>query len=87
MGTGQRDLPVWRTTKDAASHHRGNAFHNAPEALGQIPPAVAQALYRCKLIRVPFSEMLALARIPAIYARLQLPPIIGFLETVAPSRD
>ncbi|MFZ1631370.1 MAG: cyclic nucleotide-binding domain-containing protein, partial [Anaerolineae bacterium] len=62
----------------------GNAFHNAPEALGQIPPAVAQALYRCKLIRVPFSEMLALARIPAIYARLQLPPIIGFLETVAP---
>lgn len=49
----------------------GNAFHNGPEALGQIPPTVAQALYRCKLVRVPFSEMLALARIPAIYARLQ----------------
>lgn len=58
----------------------GNVFHNAPEPLGQIPPATAHVQHRCRLIRVPFSEMLVLARLPEVLLRLQAPPIISLFR-------
>ena len=65
----------------------GNVFHNAADRLGEIPPATVQAQMRCKLIRVPFSEMLVLARIPAVGGRLRLPPIISILKQVDAFHD
>ena len=60
----------------------GNFFHNAPDKLGKIPPVTARALYRCKLIRVPLSEIEILAGTTAVGERLQSPPIIEFLEKI-----
>ena len=62
----------------------GNFFHNGPSNLGSIPPVTALVQERCKLIRVPLSEMEHLALTTGVGKRLRLPPIIPFLRLVDP---
>ena len=65
----------------------GNFFHNGPGNLGGVPPATARVQGRCKLIRVPLSEMEHLALTTAVGIRLSLPPIIAFLKLVDPFKN